>query len=68
MVVGAKDGVNYKSTLTVDKASQSQAGRFYCVATYTEPSYLQISKKADARALTVVGELECFTGRIVMTS
>ncbi|XP_063680025.1 uncharacterized protein LOC134815420 [Bolinopsis microptera] len=54
VVQGSKDGIIFKSIMTVDKASSTQAGSFYCVATYTEPDYLQISKKTDARSLTVV--------------
>ena len=61
MVTGSKDGTSYKSILTVDSAKSTQAGSYYCVATYTEPSYLQITKKDDAKSLTVVGWLLSYT-------
>ncbi|KAL5258468.1 hypothetical protein ACHWQZ_G009090 [Mnemiopsis leidyi] len=54
VVTGSKDGTSYKSILTVDSAKSTQAGSYYCVATYTEPSYLQITKKDDAKSLNVV--------------
>ena len=56
VVTGSKVGNDYKSVLTVDSAKSTQAGSYYCVATYTEPSYLQISKESDAKSLTVVGQ------------